>query len=281
MSIYVVGGTGTIGSLVVQELIQQGAKVTIYARNPQKVEKADNASVIQGDFDYLAPLEKSLVGHERLFLLVPDRPDLCKIKTDISKMAYAAGVQQIVDISSTKLPWRSYNLLHQHELAEEAIFAIPNRGKYVSIRPTSFMTNTLFTVHTIKNQDVVVDSADADEYQEWISPLDIAQVVARILTLDPIEKHQDTGYELIGDRATPSERAAILSKVLGRPITYKQLPVQDLYDILLKFSHDHGIAYFLSTFQRAGPVTRGLPVLLGRSPETFEIWATKNKQAFQ
>ncbi|KAG2217727.1 hypothetical protein INT45_001270 [Circinella minor] len=279
--LYVIGGTGTVGSLVVQELVKQrGTQVTVYARSPAKVLQADNVTIVQGDLDDLTPFEKSISGHDRLFLLVPDRSDLDKIMITISKTAYVAGIKQILDISSTTLPSRTFSIDHKHHVAEEAIYAIPKRSAYISIRPTNFMTNTLFLVHTIKNHDFIMDSADPEELQEWISPFDIAQVAARILQ-DPIEKHGDAAYELIGDLKTPLQRAFILSNVLGRTITYKQVSAQELYDHFLEFTKNHNISYFLSTFQRSNPVTRGLSVLLGgRIPESYETWATKNKQAF-
>ncbi|KAI8143405.1 hypothetical protein BJV82DRAFT_578604 [Fennellomyces sp. T-0311] len=277
--VFVVGGTGNVGSIVVQELINSGAQVTVYARSPEKVPKADNVTTIQGDYSDWTPLETSIVGHTRLFLLAGEGPDLTQVKIDVAKRAYAAGVKQLVELSARRLPWRDYTVVHLHTLAEEAIYAIPDRGSYVTLRPTNFMSNQLLALDLIRSQNILVDSAAPDEPQEFISPRDIATVATRILR-EPIDKHNDAAYELIGDVRTPSERAAYLSKALGRPITYKQLPVQELYDMYLKEGLDHAFAYYLVTYQDVKPVSRGLPLLLGRSPESFEEFTDNNKDLF-
>ncbi|KAG2226958.1 hypothetical protein INT45_006365 [Circinella minor] len=276
--IYILGGTGRIGSVIIPELIKVGVQITVYARSPEKVSKADNVTVIQGDYNDLTPFENSIAGHTRLFLLVADCEDLDKIKIKFGTKAYAAGVKQIVELSARRLPWRSYNVVHVHQQAEDALYAIKDRGYHVTLRPTNFMTN-MTDYNTIKNNNEIVDSADPDEQQEWISPSDIGHVAARIL-VEPIEKHKDVAYELIGDVKTPAQRAAIISKVTGRNISYKQLSVQEMYDFFINAGETNSMAYYMSTYQFVSPISRGLPLLLGRPQESVEVWATNNKELF-
>ena len=279
--VFITGGTGKVGSLVVQELIKRNVQVTVYARTPEKIAQHPNVTVVQGDVTDLTPFEKAIPGHARLFLLVAvGVPDASRIKANIAEKAYAAGVKQIVDLAAIRVPWRSYPLLHVHEVSEQLIYNIPNRGYFVSLRPTNFMSNTAsYRVETIKNQDTIIDSAEPDDLQEWVSTQDIAEVTANIF-IDPVEKHSDAAYELIGDLITPTRRAEILTKTLGRPITYKQLPVQELYELYLEQSKSHDIAFYASTFRRSNPVYLGMALLLHRDPEDYEAWAIKNKNSF-
>ncbi|KAI9276854.1 hypothetical protein BDA99DRAFT_494304 [Phascolomyces articulosus] len=279
--IFVVGGTGNIGSIVVQELVKNGAQVTVYARTPAKVEPKNHAglTIVQGDFNDWTPLEKALPGHTRLFLLVGDSADITQTKIAIHKKAYAAGIKQIVEISARLTAWRKFRIADYHIEAEQAVYSLPERKgtAYVALRPTNFTSNLLFYLDPLKNNNTLIDTADPDEPQELISTYDIAHVAVRILG-EPIEKHGDAGYDLVGDVTTPSKRAASLSKTLGRTITYNQVPVKDFYDTLIGAGLDHATAYFLSSFQGAEPVSRGLPILLGgRAPETFDTWAARNK----
>ncbi|KAI9498590.1 hypothetical protein BDB00DRAFT_391976 [Zychaea mexicana] len=276
--IYLLGATGRIGSVILPELIKAGVQVTVYARSPAKVPKAENITIVQGDYDDLTPFENSIAGHTRLFLLVADREDLDKVKIAFGTRAYAAGIKQLVELSARRLPWRSYNVVHVHQQAEDALYAIKDRGYHVVLRPTNFMTN-MTDYDTIKNDNRIVDSADSDEQQEWISPADIGTVAARIL-LQPVEQHKDVAYELIGDVKTPAQRAAIISKLTGRTISYSQLPVQELYDFFIKAGETPSMAYYMSTYQSLSPVSRGLPLLLGRAPEKLEDWAANNKDLF-
>lgn len=280
--IYVVGATGNVGRSALQGLIASGAQITVYTRSPQKIKKADNVTTVRGDYSDLTPLEQSLPGHTRLFMVVTYFHDMENVKLAIAKRAYAAGIKQIVQISAKLGPWRNYTLLHKNRVAEEAIDAIPNRGgTHIALRPTNFMTNHFFlAADTIRGKDTILGTADPDEPQEWISPDDVGAAAVRIL-LEPIDKHGDAAYEMIGDVKTPAERAAILSKLLGRTITYTQVPVQEFYEQLLQTGMDHATAYYITTYQDpTARVSRGLPLLLGRQPESFEAWAAKNKAAF-
>ncbi|KAI9263261.1 hypothetical protein BDA99DRAFT_509729 [Phascolomyces articulosus] len=278
--ILVTGATGQVGSRVVQELLKRGVKVTVYVRSPEKVPEDPNITIVQGDFSDLTPLENALAGHTRLFLLVFKVPETFKVKHVIAQKAYAAGVKQIVDLGSIRLPWRAFNLLESHQKAEKLIFDIPNRGSYVSLRPTNFTSNITYVADSIKQNNTLIDSAGAEELQEFITPQDIAVVAANIF-VDPIEKHSDSAYELIGDLITPTRRAEVLAKALGRPITYSQLPVQVLYNQFFELVKSHDVAFFITTYQRSNPVSRGLPILLGREPQTFEDWVSQNIEAFQ
>ncbi|KAG2219942.1 hypothetical protein INT45_010456 [Circinella minor] len=281
--IFVVGGTGTIGGVVVQELVKRGALVTVYARSPQKVQQDKAITVIQGDYNDLTPLEQSISGHHRLFLLVGEVHNIRDTTVAISKIAYASGIQQIVEISVKRVPWRKFRIADGHLEAEKIVYDLPEKmgRSFVSLNSCNFMTNVLvYYLDAIKNEDAVVDSAEPNDLQEWTSPNDIAHVAVRILC-DPIEKHEDAAYDLIGDNKTPLERAAILSNLLGRKITYKQIPVQDMYNKFIKAGYDHATSFYLASYQDVSPVTRGWPILLGgQAPETFDVWASKNKNLF-
>ena len=278
--VFVVGGTGKIGSVVVKELLERGAQVTVYARSPEKVQEP-KVNVVQGDYSDLTPLKKAVGGHDRLFLLVVQVPDMDTVKRNISQAAYEAGVKQVVEINAkARGPFRHYEMLIPYTLAEREIYALANRGAYVTLRPTNFMSNLFFTADSIKKDSTLIDAAAPDEPQEWISTNDIGRVAARILA-DPVEKHGDAAYELIGDIKTPAERSAILSKVLERTISYKQVSAQDLYDHYMQMGSGHAISYYMATYNDVSPLSRGLSILLGREPETFEGWAKKNTKAFQ
>ena len=280
--IYILGATGNVGSNVVHELTKSGAQVTAYTRSPQKIQNA-NVSIIKGGFDDLNPFKESISGHTRLFLVVPDEAseNMAETKTNLCQIAYDAGVKQVVDLSVQSTPWRHFAFLLPHQEAEHAIFKLKRpKNSYVSLRPSNFMTNLLFSLDTIKRQSAIFEVTGPNERQEWISPRDIGTIAARIL-LDPVEKHGDAGYELVGDIVTPMERADIFTKVLGRPVTYSEVPAQEYYDRLIKNGIKHAMAYCMVTYQVASPaVTRGLPVLLGRSPESIETWIVNNKEAF-
>ncbi|KAJ8653605.1 hypothetical protein O0I10_010755 [Lichtheimia ornata] len=283
--VYVLGATGNIGAEVTQALLDSGVHVTAYVRNPAKVKQHDLLTLVQGDYDDLAPFEKSIGGHTRLFLLVADLIKMPRIKKAIAARAYAAGVKQIVDVSSLTVSagGRRTTIGAGHSLAEDAIIAMEDRGTYVALRPARFMANQAWQdALTIKSDGVIYDTVDPDEFQSWISTSDIARL-AVICLKDPIEKHGDIVYEMSGESITPKERAAVFSKVLGRPISYKRLPVSDRYNYIVEHvGAPHGVALTIAAgmFKGFEDVSPALPLLLGREPETIEQWLEKNKSAF-
>ncbi|KAK4510377.1 uncharacterized protein ATC70_004807 [Mucor velutinosus] len=284
--IFIIGGTGNSGSKTVQDLISRNISVTLYARNPSKVTElfSENPliNVIQGDLADLAPLKEGLSGHTRLFLLYSNFEDFVEKKITIAKLAYAAGIKQILDISSITAgeSWRSGYVGTIHRDAEQGILNIPNRGALVVLRPGRFMSNIL-TFERPSPDGVMYDTVNANETQGWISPNDIGAVAAAVLSED-INKHGDLVYELIGDVVSLDERSSITSRVLGRPIRYQKVSASSKYDQLMKTGmFPHGAAYNLAasipTVPPTTTISLGISILIGREPETLEQYILSNK----
>lgn len=289
--VFVIGGTGNTGKPVVEALLKANVPTTVLARTPEKVHQMFPSSVnnshftiVKGDVTDYALFEKSIVGHTRLFFVVNGFGNMIETKVTLAAKAYAAGVKQVVDVSSLSsgFPWRSSFIGVHHRSCEEGILAIPNRGAYVALRPSRFMSNMLWIdIHGIKANNTVYDTAEPDEREEWISPNDIGALAAIVL-LDPVEKHGDAVYEMVGDYITPTKRAAVFSEALGREIKYQQISLPEKYKQLN--SHlPHAMAYELSIpFGGDGNPKRpaALSILLGREPETVEQWIKANKNGF-
>ncbi|KAG0939821.1 hypothetical protein G6F31_015245 [Rhizopus arrhizus] len=249
--VFIVGGTGNVGSRVVRNLIAKNIPVTLYARSPEKVNALFSGNelvkTLQGDYNDLSPLKEGLKGHTRLFLLISDFSKFSQLKETIATYAYEAGVKQIVDISSltVSFPWRSNFIGNNHRLGEEVILNIPNRGYLVALRPGRFMSNLM--VFEVPHDDVIASSTDADVPEGWISPNDIGDVAAVILTED-IEKHKDAVYELNGDSVTPAQRTDIFSRAVGRPFTFKKISAAEKYNMLINFGHmPHHMAFAIKS----------------------------------
>ncbi|CAO3658989.1 unnamed protein product [Rhizopus stolonifer] len=268
--VFIIGGTGNVGSKTVNDLLAKNIPVTLYARQPEKVNKlfANNSlvQVVQGDYDDLAPLKEGLKGH--------------------TSWAYEAGVKQVVDISSmwASMPWRSTSIGTSHYYAEKAIYEIPNRGAFVTLRPGRFMSNLFF--FDGPRGDHIVDTMEEDKIQGWISPNDIGAVAAVVLS-EPIEKHADLVYELSGDIVTPAQRTQYFSRTIGREFTYKKISPKEKYDVIMSIGHfNHAFAYTLaaslSSFDiQHHHISNGITILLGREPETLEKFILDNKAAFK
>ncbi|CEJ02134.1 hypothetical protein RMCBS344292_16150 [Rhizopus microsporus] len=284
--VFIVGGTGNVGVKVVKDLVAKNIPVTLYARQPEKVsalfDKSSLISVIQGDYNDLAPIKEGLKGHTRLLLLIADLQSMVHLKKTIATWAYEAGVKQVVDVSSlsASFPLRTTFNGAQHYEAEQAIYNIPNRGTFVALRPGRFMSNML-TFERI-HEDAIIDKSDPDTREGRVSTNDIGAVAAVVLSED-VDKHGDSVYELISDVVTPAQRAEIFSRVLGRPIKYRKVTALEKYDMLMQHKvFNHFMAFSICTtpasFNPQTPtVTDGIQILLRREPETFKKFITDNK----
>ena len=69
MNIFLTGGTGFIGSYVVNELVKAGHEITILARNPNKVPRLldlPKVSIIAGNLSDFNIIEKNLENKDEL-----------------------------------------------------------------------------------------------------------------------------------------------------------------------------------------------------------------------
>jgi uncharacterized protein YbjT (DUF2867 family) len=112
---------------------------------------------------------------------------------------------------------------------------------------------------------------------------DISDLAVVILT-ESVEKHDRMIYEMGSEALTNEQRAAIFSKVLGRPIKYEQQSLDDFYNHYIKFGMLHGAVYNLVSFflhNISNDTTPELSLVLGRPLRTFEDWLKENAQAFK
>lgn len=297
--IYIVGGTGNTGKQAIHELLQAGVSVTVLTRSPDTAAKhfsdmisADKnnqhlLTLVQGDYDDMTSFKESIQGHQRLLIIIhhPDRDNYTEIKKTYASLAYEAGVKQVVDVSgmAAGLGWRTSHFATLAQTAEMALLQVAQQagGYYVTLRPTQFMSNIIaFDGFGIREHGVIMDTSDLDELHQWISPNDIGSVAAVILQ-DPIDKHKNAVYEMVGDYVSSKDRARYLSEALGREIVYKQISYPERYKQLIDIGFSHSVAYAASGSLGFGTTPTGwLSILLGREPETLEHYLHSNKAAF-
>jgi uncharacterized protein YbjT (DUF2867 family) len=136
-------------------------------------------------------------------------------------------------------------------------------------------------IGTIQNGNFITSFTSPNEKKMWISTTDISALAVNALT-ESIEYHSDCAYEMTSEALSENERAQLLSKVLGKDIKYVQRSALEEYKANVSLGMPHETAYALvENFQQGqGHITRDLPILLGRDPESLEAWLEQNKQAF-
>jgi uncharacterized protein YbjT (DUF2867 family) len=231
--IVVTAPTGTIGSQVVQDLLDAGAPVRVVARDPARLAPgvADRVETVRGSHGDPAVVAKAFADADAVFWLVPADPRANSVDAAYSGFAgpaikafTARGIGRVVGISAlgrgTPVAGRAGHVTAT--LAMDDLIAgtgVP----YRALTMPSFMDNTLRQVGPIKTQGVFYGPYPPDRPTPSVATRDIAAVAARLLRDDSW-----TGFEevpVLGpEDLTYDEMAAIISDVLGRPVRYQQIP---------------------------------------------------------
>ncbi|MGJ5820268.1 SDR family oxidoreductase [Paludibaculum fermentans] len=278
MKTLIIGGTGTVGSLVVKELLQRGAGVRVMTRSAEKAASLpEGVEVVVGDMAAPETLPAAMAGAEALFLVTPVAPDEINQGLAAVEAARLAGIRYLVYLSIHKLETGAHIPHFATKFPIE--YAVKNSGiEWTLIRPNNFFQNDYWFKDVITQYGV---------YPQPLSELgvsrvdvrDIAEAVAFSLTTPG---HAGQTYALVGADAMTGERTAeIYSEVLGRPIQYtggdleawaaaaaRTMPPWLVLD--LKMMYDHFLRHGLRATQAEVSTLAGL---LGRAPRSFEDFA--------
>lgn len=208
-SVLVVGGTGRVGRVVARLATTAGYDAATASRHGQVVL----------DHDDLSTLPTALKGVDRLFVAIPDRPDMAEIEGRLYTHAVAAGVRRIVKLSAASAGWEPPSSFGKaHRQGEEMLQGLP--VEWTILRPVVFQqTIDLFCGDLAKGRMVVPSRSGAVAF---VDAEDVAAVGAAALTRDDLVGKT---LNLTGPRAwTFSEIAAQLSVNCGRRVRHIYVP---------------------------------------------------------
>jgi uncharacterized protein YbjT (DUF2867 family) len=258
MRILVTGATGGVGRLVVDALLALGAAdVRALTVDPARADLPDGVEVVRGFVGRPATLPAALAGVDRMYLA-----PLIETNARTCRLAAEAGVRRIVDLAGAKGDhWQAI---------EDGVEAcgVP----YVHLEPGEFMTNSGIWSAQLAAGDVVRDGYGSAANAP-IACEDIAAVAARCLLEDGHEGHS---YELTGPESlTRRQRVERIGAVLGRELTYVDLPHEELVAQLSPVMGEHARWYAdgLAELARHPQAAVGtVAELTGRPATTFAQW---------
>jgi len=227
MKIGVSGAGGQLGRAVVLHLASRAAahKTIAITRNPESVQAPAEARL--GDYERPETLAAAYVGLDRL-LLIPSadlRPGVHATQIIAAvDAAAAAGVGHVFLLSATGT----------RDRAEPAIGAGYWAGEHRLLRSTVKAWTILrmnYFAETFAEQAGMAATVGhlpgfAENRVAFVSREDVAAACAGALATDG---HVGATYNLCGpDRITGAERAALLSRSTGKPITFQVLTEDEL-----------------------------------------------------
>ncbi|SDR17198.1 Uncharacterized conserved protein YbjT, contains NAD(P)-binding and DUF2867 domains [Thermostaphylospora chromogena] len=279
--ILVTGATGTIGREVVRLLAGRGEAVRAMSRTPSRVPSLPGVHAVPGDFHDPASLERAVAGVTGLFLLTAAGPHVPAHDLAMIEAAVAGSVRKVVKLSVIGADTAGAPGSAWHAPGEDAVRT--SGMAWTLLRPSTFASNTLAWADMIA-AGKPVPSMTGDGRQGVVDPRDVAEVAVEALTSTAHDgkEHTLTGPELISEPG----QAAVLERILGRPVTTVDVPLERAREQLIasgagaEFA-DMAVSGFASVREgRNAVVTPDVEEILGRPAVTFETWARDHRDAF-
>jgi uncharacterized protein YbjT (DUF2867 family) len=277
----ITGATGHIGKELIPMLSKAAQPSRVLVRDEKKVAHLDaGIERIVGDLNDPKTLIPAMCDVDRIFLVTFEtRQDI-----NVIEAAKGAGVQQIVKLSTLEATEHKIKIGKWHYEREELIRA--SGLDWTFLRPGMFMSNSIeWWAESIKGQGSVFFPGGEKGRIAPIDPRDIASVAARALSQPG---HNGKVYELTGPELfTIGEMVQVISKVLGKPIQYMDIPPIAAKLFMLKTGMDkslvNALMEMLGSLRRdeGAIVTDTVEQVTGCQPGTFEAWCRQHIEAFQ
>lgn len=279
--ILITGATGNIGKQLIPLLLEHGEPIRVFVRDESKVAHlgACVESVV-GDLDKPETLLRAVKGVERIFLVTYEtRQDI-----NVLEAAKRARVQHIVKLSTLEATEHKIQVGKWHYEREELIRA--SGLDWTFLRPGMFMSNSIdWWAESIKGQANVFFPGGKKGKVAPVDPRDVAKVAAAALTQPG---HHRQAYELTGSELfTIGEMVQVISRVLGKPIQYVDIPPIAAKLFMLKTGMDktlvNALMEMLASLRKneGAIVTDTVQRVTGRPPRTYEEWCHENVESFR
>ncbi len=285
----VTGATGKTGSPVVKQLLEKDFPVRAFVRRRDARSEhleALGAKVVLGDFLDLVSVRSAMQGVKRVyFCSPPDGDRLLEAATNVAVAARDAGVEAVVNMSQISAREKASSPLARHHWLSENVLDWANIGAS-HIHPTYFAEMLYILSGRSIAEEGKIYLPYGDERHAPVSAEDIARVVVGILA-DP-KPHVGQHYVLTGLRnMTIAEMAEVFTKVLGKPVEYVNLPIEQWRRILVE---KVGLSEFLATHlahvaqdHQDGVFSAKTDIVErigGRPPQSLEDFIRANAKAF-
>jgi uncharacterized protein YbjT (DUF2867 family) len=279
--ILITGATGNIGKKLIPILLETDQPIRVLVRDERKVTHLDACvERIVGDLDRPETLVNAIKDVERIFLVTYEtRQD-----RNVLEAAKRAGVQHIVKLSTLEAADHKIQVGKWHYEREELIRA--SGLDWTFLRPGMFMSNSIeWWAESIKGQNSVFFPGGKKGKVAPVDPRDVARAAAVALTQPG---HDEQAYELTGSELfTIGEMVQVISRVLGKPIQYVDIPPIAAKLFMLKTGMDktlvNALMEMLAFLRRneGAVVTDTVQKVIGHLPRTFEAWCREHIEAFR
>ena len=238
MKIIITGSLGNISKPLTQMLVKKNHTVTVISSKQERRKEIEEMGAIAaiGTMEDVNFLTKTFTGTDIVYcmeassyeLLFDKNFDYLTAMTDVGNNYKQAieqsGVKKVIHLSSTGAHTnKGIGLLESHYNVENILKQLPDDVIIKTLRPGGFYYNVLAFIPTIKATGAIIQNYGGDQKQPWVSPADIASVIAEEMEL-PFDGRK-IRY-IASDELSPNEMAQILGEAIGKP-DLKWLSISD------------------------------------------------------
>lgn len=244
----ITGATGRVGSIAAETLLAAGRGVRVVVRDAAKAErmKVRGAEVFVADLADVEALGRAARGAEGVFLLSPpdlrakdfigDRRHLTQRQVDALAAEKVAHVVLLSSIGA------------QHGAGTGPIVSLHNAERQLRasglpstlVRAAYFVENWGAVVQPVRSDGVLPSFIAADKRIPSVSTVDIGRAVAQALVEGPRGVRV---IELSGATdVSPNDIAATFSRLLGKPVTVAQPPLDAVVPTFTSLGASENIA---------------------------------------
>lgn len=231
----VAGVTGKQGGAVARSLVGRGHTVRGLVRDPTKARAlAKGIEGVQGDLTDKGSLTAALKGAEGFFIVTtPFRPDFSvdtaaevRQGTTAVDAAKAVSVPHVV-LTSVASADQGTGIPHFESKAQVERHLGASGLTATIVRPVSFMENILspWMAPAIKGGSLPLPIPAKANYQ-MVATKDIGEIVARAFERPRVAAGRTV--ELAGDEMAAGDLAVRLSKKVGHPVGYHEVPEEEV-----------------------------------------------------
>jgi len=274
---------GKVGAEAARLLREQDTPVRVLVRDPDKVSAkalaAVGAEIAAGDLGVPATIDAAMDGVSAVILVSPAVPAQ---ELNVVASAARAGVAYVVKATS-KASADSPIARRRGQAEIEAGLAAAGIP-HTLLRSNAYLQNVLALAPAI-GATSSFGSAAGKGRAGMVDARDVAAVAAAV-AVSPAS-HAGRTYWLTGPELLSNyDVATVLSRLLGRTITYRELTFEENRDAMIRagvpepIAQQNAQAFSLTADGDAAWVTDDVPAVLGRPARSFERFAADHAAAF-
>ncbi len=272
---------GKVGSEAARLLAERGERVRVLVRDPGKAAALADAGVevAAGDLGVPETVDAAMRGVSSVVLVSPAIPEQ---ELGVIRSAVRAGAGHVVKVTSKASADSPIARRRGQAAIEDGLIA--SGLSYTLLRNNAYMQNFFMSAPSILKESSF-GSAAGEGRLGMIDARDVAAVAAEI-AVTPAGHAGRTYWPTGPESISFADAAVVLSKVLGRPIAFEPLTVEEQIRALVEVGlpaepaamNAHAVGLFAEG--DCDYLTDDVPSILGRPARGFEEFVTDHIEVF-